>query len=40
MKLFEMDLDMGPDEAMEACEQMCRKLLANPVIQTYSIQIR
>ena len=40
MKLFKMDLDMGPDEAMEACEQMCRKLLANPVIQTYNIQIR
>ena len=40
MKFFEMDLDMESDEAAEVCEQMCRKLLANPVIQTYRIQIR
>ncbi|MFP4171219.1 MAG: phosphoribosylformylglycinamidine synthase subunit PurS [Methanomassiliicoccales archaeon] len=40
MKTFEMDLDMDEGEAREACEGMCRKLLANPVIQDYRIEIR
>ena len=39
-KLFEMELDMGKVEAKKACEEMCKKLLANPVIQTYKISVK
>ena len=39
-KLFEMDLDMGKVEAKEACEEMCKRLLSNPVIQTYRISVK
>ncbi len=40
-KLFEIDLgdDISKGEAKEEVEEMCRKLLANPVIQTYDIEI-
>lgn len=40
MKVFEIELDMGPEEARTTCEEMCRKLLANPVIHNYRILIR
>lgn len=39
-KLFEMELELGKEEAKEACEEMCKRLLANPVIQTYKISIK
>ena len=40
MKVFEIELEMEADEARRTCEDMCSKLLANPVIQTYKILIR
>jgi phosphoribosylformylglycinamidine synthase len=40
IKVFEMELNMDADEAQTACDEMCRKLLANPVIQTYSIELK
>ena len=40
IKLFEIDLDLEEGEACESCEEMCKKLLANPVIQSYHISIR
>lgn len=40
IKVFEMELSMDADEARAACDEMCRKLLANPVIQTYSVELK
>ena len=40
VKLFEVELDMPADEAAKAGEEMCRKLLANPVIQNYKVTVR
>jgi len=40
VKLFEIELDMDPDMAGKAAEDMCRKLLANPVIQTFHIELK
>ena len=40
IKVFEIELNMGAEEARAACDEMCRKLLANPVIQTYSIELK
>jgi phosphoribosylformylglycinamidine synthase subunit PurS len=40
VKLFEMELDMSPEDAKKAGEEMCRKLLANPVIQNYTVTVR
>jgi len=40
MKLFELELDGAPDDAKRIGEEMCRKLLANPVIQRYRIEVR
>ena len=40
VKLFEVELDMPADEAVKAGEEMCRKLLANPVIQNYKVSER
>ncbi len=41
-KLFEIDLGnkYTKDEARQEVEKMCKKLLANPVIQTYDIKIK
>ncbi len=41
-KLFEIDLGekYSEEEAREEVEEMCKKLLANPVIQTYDIDIK
>jgi phosphoribosylformylglycinamidine synthase len=39
-KLIELDLaETEPDAARAAVEQMCRTLLANPVIETYRIDL-
>ena len=35
-----MELDMSAEEALAACEEMSRKLLANPVIQSYKIELK
>lgn len=40
VKLFEVELDMSEEQALESGEEMCRKLLANPVIQNYSVAVR
>ncbi len=40
LKCFEIELDMDEESARGACEEMCRKLLANPVIQNYRVEIR
>jgi len=41
-KLFEIDLgeNISEEEARDEVEEMCKKLLANPVIQTYEIEIK
>ncbi|MFW6375544.1 MAG: phosphoribosylformylglycinamidine synthase subunit PurS [Thermoplasmatota archaeon] len=41
-KIFEIDLGEGysEEEAKEEVEEMCKRLLANPVIQTYEIDIK
>ena len=40
-KIFEIDLGdkYTEEEAVEEVDEMCRRLLANPVIQTYDIEI-
>ena len=40
IKVFEVDLDVDDSEAEQVCEDMCRRLLANPVIQSYSVTLR
>ncbi|AMK13163.1 phosphoribosylformylglycinamidine synthase PurS [methanogenic archaeon mixed culture ISO4-G1] len=40
VKLFEVEMDLPPEEAKKAGEEMCRKLLANPVIQNYKVTVR
>jgi phosphoribosylformylglycinamidine synthase subunit PurS len=40
IKVFEMELDASPDEAKAQCEEMCRKLLANPVIQKFKVVLK
>ena len=40
VKVFYIELDMTPEKAVEAGEEMCRKLLANPVIQNYRVILR
>ncbi len=40
IKVFEVEMDMPPAEAKKAGEEMCRRLLANPVIQKFSVQIK
>ena len=40
IKLYEVELDLPKAEAEKACQEMCRKLLANPVIQKFSITLR
>lgn len=39
-KLIEMTLDeTDPDKARGLVEEMCRKVLANPVMETFSVEI-
>ncbi|MFA5314142.1 MAG: phosphoribosylformylglycinamidine synthase subunit PurS [Methanomassiliicoccales archaeon] len=40
IKVFDIELDADVAEAKKACEEMCRKLLANPVIQKFSVKIK
>lgn len=40
VKVFEVTIDASADEAKKQCEEMCRKLLANPVIQNFSVTVR
>ena len=40
VKVFDIELDMTPEKAVEAGEEMCRKLLVNPVIQNYKVILR
>ena len=40
VKTFVMDLDMPAEEAKKAGEEYCRRLLANPVVQSYSVTVR
>lgn len=40
VKVFDIELDMTPEKAVEAGEEMCRKLLANLVIQNYKVILR
>ncbi|MCE5296034.1 MAG: phosphoribosylformylglycinamidine synthase subunit PurS [Euryarchaeota archaeon] len=40
IKVFDIELDADAAEAKKAGEEMCRKLLANPVIQKFSVQIK
>ncbi|MDF2096303.1 MULTISPECIES: phosphoribosylformylglycinamidine synthase subunit PurS [Aquibaculum] len=39
-KYIELDLaESDPDKARAAVEEMCRKLLANTVIENYSVEV-
>ena len=40
VKVFEVETDLPADEAVKSGEEMCRKLLANPVIQNYKVIVR
>ena len=40
IKVFEIELEADPATAQRECEEMCRKLLANPVIQKYRVDLR
>ena len=40
IKMFEIEMDADPDVARKECEEMCRKLLANPVIQKFRVDLR
>lgn len=40
VKVFEVDTDLQPADAQAQAEEMCRKLLANPVIQNFRVSVR
>lgn len=40
IKVFEIELDASPEVARRECEEMCRKLLANPVIQKFKVTVK
>lgn len=40
VKLFEIELDLPEKEAIAAGEEYCKKLLANPVVQSYRVTVR
>ncbi len=40
VKVFDVEIDATPEKAVEAGEEMCKKLLANPVIQNYKVILR
>ncbi len=41
IKVFDIELDEeNPDKAVEIGKEMCRKLLANPVIHKYSVEVK
>jgi len=40
VKIFEINLDMPENKALKTGDEMCRKLLANPVVQDYKVTVR
>lgn len=40
VKVFEIELAGGAGEAQKKAEEMCRRLLANPVIHNYTIKVK
>ncbi|MEM2944390.1 MAG: phosphoribosylformylglycinamidine synthase subunit PurS [Methanomassiliicoccales archaeon] len=40
IKLFEVDIDAPESEVRRIAEDMCRRLLANPVIHNYRIELK
>ena len=40
VKMFEIELDLPEKEAVAAGEENCKKLLANPVVQSYKVTVR
>ncbi len=40
VKVFEIETDGETEETERSVEEMCRKLLANPVIHNYTIRIK
>jgi phosphoribosylformylglycinamidine synthase subunit PurS len=40
VKVFEVKLDMSADEAKTVGDEFCKKLLANPVIQNFTVTVR
>lgn len=40
VKLFEVEIDAPEAEAVAQAEEMCKRLLANPVIQNYRVTVR
>lgn len=40
IKMFEIEMDADPEVARRECEEMCRRLLANPVIQKFRVDLR
>ena len=39
-KFFEIEMDGKPKDVEKKVDEMCRKLLANPVIQTYTVEVK
>jgi len=39
VKFFEVDMDLPEKEAVAAGEEFCRKLLANPVVQSFKVNV-
>jgi phosphoribosylformylglycinamidine synthase len=40
VKMFEIELDLPEKEAVAAGEEYCKKLLANPVVQSYKVTLK
>ena len=40
IKTFQVELDADPESAQKTGEEMCRKLLANPVIQNFRVEVK
>lgn len=40
IKVFDVELDTSPEEAIKSGEEMCTKLLANSVIQDFKVTVR
>lgn len=40
LKVFEIEVDGKKKDVEKKIEEMCRKLLANPVIHNYTISVR
>jgi phosphoribosylformylglycinamidine synthase len=38
-KLFDLDLDVDRVKALDVAHEMCRRLLANPVVHDYRITV-